>query len=828
MALWKPSDAPGIYSWLKATSSADYTLSGGTITAIADKSGKSHGAAQGSRSGLGFSSTGLDGSHPAFTFNGSQSIDLAVPANLNKVAYCFIGNFASGYMSIFGAEDIADLYSIGINGSNQVFIDLFNDTNVAQAGSVTRSTPQVIVVTRDATLGVHEIRVNGTVVLSGSYSHGLYSGASNHIFGGVYNRDYTTGAIGDAFVLTDYNNAILEAAEAYLAWDTGHQALLPSGHTFATAAPLAPYDSDPDLWTPDRGAADFTASGAVLQAAWRADHPEDFVLEPGSTYVAQWKDYSGNGRHLAEFNYYGNYYQGQYSPLGWDGARPAFVPGASGGNTGLQINSGLALTGPVSAFIMAKASNLDGGRLVSMKATGDQDYSTASGILIMYDAGSAKTGTLGQANGITTTVGNPYLFEVVQTASSNETFVDGVSQGVTGMTPSAGPYDCLGIGVAASESQNDSGGWKQPIAAGLLVTGTITDALRRKIEGFIAWSTGRQSALDSGHAYKTAPPTLATGPTPITGYASQNLAPVTQVTTGGPLVQGAAAQSLPAITQTATGTTSVTGAAAQSLPAVTQVATGTVVPINSAVNGSAAQSLAQVTQAAVGDVDVSGAAAQALAAQTQAAAGGVRVTGVAAQTLAPVTQAATGTTPVNGSAAQTLPAVTQVAAGDTDVRGSAAQTLPAQTQAASGNVPVNGSAGQTLGQVTQVVTGVVLVSGSANQTLAPVTQDAIGTAPLSGRTITGNQTLAQVTQVATGDVDASGAAAQALPGVTHATSGHVLISGAAYADMAAQTQVARGGVVVTGSAAQTLPAVTQVAYGSDRKKNTGAFVFMGI
>lgn len=470
------------------------------------------------------------------------------------------------------------------------------------------------------------------------------------------------------------------------------------------------------LWTPLTGSADFTTSGATLYAGYRADQTSEIVIETGTTAsVAQWSDYSGNARHLTEYNYFGNFYQALYSSTGLDGTLPAMVPNANG-NTGFQIFTGAGITAPIAAFVVAQApATPNGQRLISFNNPSEADFSHNGGIFLYDENGGTGVQTLGcHSNPVTG--GTNHIFCAVQTLTTNANYLDGVlpSGGIDGYTPYSGTWDCLGVGVFASDSQSNSSAWGAPIAEVVLVTGTVTTTLRQIIEGYLAWKWGLQGNLPSGHPYKSAAPTVSGGGGgSVSGTLAATEAADTLAASGQLGVIGSLAATEGSDTFAGAGQLGVIGSLAATDNKDGLAASGTVASV-----GTWASTEAPDTLAASGTVSAAGSATGSWASteptDTFAATGGVVVAGTLAATDNKDGLAASGGVIVAGSWASTEAADTFQASGLLSVFGALAATDAKDGCAITGAIlfPITGALAATEGQDNFVAAGFMTVAGS--------------------------------------------------------------------------------------------------------------------
>lgn len=232
------------------------------------------------------------------------------------------------------------------------------------------------------------------------------------------------------------------------------------------------------LWTP-------AELGASLALWLDADDASTITLN-GAT-VSQWRDKSGNSRHVSQ---------------GTPSLQPAYLAANLNGKAGIDfyLNKGLNTntSNPVVAFAITviKARNatwnnyhamLDSygstpQRIGGMRASGSNGFWVDPYPAATWDDGAQKTPSLSGYNNIT-------------------------SPRIVGFTVTAGrgnPMTGITIGNFSTVTQGGSGVQYEIVA---LATAPSADD-RQKLEGYLAWKWGTVANLSVTHPYKSEAPTI--------------------------------------------------------------------------------------------------------------------------------------------------------------------------------------------------------------------------------------------------------------------------------------------------------------------------------
>jgi hypothetical protein len=98
----------------------------------------------------------------------------------------------------------------------------------------------------------------------------------------------------------------------------------------------------------------------------------------------------------------------------------------------------------------------------------------------------------------------------ISTTGASAIYVDGKA---TAATASLQPLNTPSGATAYIGAGSSGDWWKNPIEELILWAGILSDSDRQKLMGYYAWRWNLVGQLPSGHAYKTAAPTVATADT---------------------------------------------------------------------------------------------------------------------------------------------------------------------------------------------------------------------------------------------------------------------------------------------------------------------------
>ena len=246
------------------------------------------------------------------------------------------------------------------------------------------------------------------------------------------------------------------------------------------------------VWTP-------ATLGSSLSLWLDASDASTITLN-GST-VSQWRDKSGNGRHVAQSN---STKQPTYTLAGQNGLNVITYDGA---NRSLFASSNtVSIPQPFSRFFACQF-------LVKANRSVLLDSDTLNTQCVFYNGEVGTSWVV--ANGIvpnfksysygTRDFLNHQHFHVVN-GSSSYWGLDGSS--LTGpLDGGPGGQDGIRIGHIRTELSNDYA-FNGRFFEIVLVANVISATDRQKLEGYLAWKWGLQANLPSGHPYKNSAPTI--------------------------------------------------------------------------------------------------------------------------------------------------------------------------------------------------------------------------------------------------------------------------------------------------------------------------------
>lgn len=219
----------------------------------------------------------------------------------------------------------------------------------------------------------------------------------------------------------------------------------------------------------------------------------------GSSPVTAWRDKSGNANNATgsgTINLANNI----------NGIQTMVFPGRSG-----YFRGAISITTPgVTCFAVATTTLAlpNGGadqRLVSIAASGANDYDNASSAILLFNQYTTNSIQSYRGGGIVANamVQNvPFMVStrLDSTNSSGSMWFNGNSSGSGGMTPANFASVGYGIGTQAQTTTNET--WQGNIGEVMIYNQALTTAQRQQIEGYLAWKWGLVSNLPSTHPYK--------------------------------------------------------------------------------------------------------------------------------------------------------------------------------------------------------------------------------------------------------------------------------------------------------------------------------------
>jgi hypothetical protein len=355
--------------------------------------------------------------------------------------------------------------------------------------------------------GIQYIGVNGT--LTPSMGGTPNSGAFNiSTFGVGTNADtndtlgFHTGFIGEIIYYTaQLTTAQIQQVEGYLAWKWGLTTTIPSNHPYVSVNQLAP--SLPSLpvvvrtsitnrtWQPNQ----FPNMAVWFDAA----DSSTLTTVTGTNNINTILDKSGNNRTATLQTSIGSVV---YSP-----STQAFVFSGSGAlNSPLSFGS----TSPLTCFAVISTSTLNAFR--AALAINAQN-GTRPNMLNLYQSSSNNiwfSGGTGATDGttITTTmaINTKYVVAAYWAPNVTQVNVNGTSYAPSANAPPSLTTSatfilgCTISGLSAVEF------WSGSIFEVVLFNGTLPQAQREQMEGYLAWKWGVQESLPGNHPFKNFPP----------------------------------------------------------------------------------------------------------------------------------------------------------------------------------------------------------------------------------------------------------------------------------------------------------------------------------
>ena len=487
-----PTSVSGCQLWLDGNDSSSLVLSGSNVTQWRDKSASVNNA-----TAVGVPTyrvnTVVMGGSAYFTLPG-------ISANSTNEAFFMVVNWSSS-----GAEQP---FFIGttLNGGRCLFIgpgttslvgSSYNvaNTSIGPNGGTPANT--IIMVELMTSSLVNTVFTNGQN--AGSPVAASYSGGGTSIIGVGFNdgmpraTQYLTGNI---YEVVMYNTALTttqrQQMEGYLAWKWGIQTSLPTTHPYYST-PYVPYSlprvvtkASIQVWSPLR------VSGTQL---W-LDGADSSTIT-GTTSVTQWRDKSGNSRHL-----------------GVGSGTTSYSSNAIQLNSSYMfVNSAVDLTN-VTMFILAKTTGPSNQSVFTTKSSVSQSYNTLDGFGFYMDGttsvrfyGHHPTGAIVS---FATDTSSPTLFSYQSSGTSVSVWMNAIAK--TGVTlPSTRTSTAQGFGIGAEWTNEDGGRYQNVFVIAsiyeiIVFNIALSTAQRQQVEGYLAWKWGLRSSLPGGHPYINFPP----------------------------------------------------------------------------------------------------------------------------------------------------------------------------------------------------------------------------------------------------------------------------------------------------------------------------------
>jgi hypothetical protein len=256
-----------------------------------------------------------------------------------------------------------------------------------------------------------------------------------------------------------------------------------------TRIPGALLPASTESWTP----------AEITTALW-LDGADSTTITLESSAVSEWRDKSGNTRHVTQ---------------GTAGARPAmstfggldavsFDGGDHLANASTGITSG-TYSGELSIVYVATRADSLGGTILSDRTTGNAAVFLWYNTYIYTDAVNAGSNHLvSEAVYDLLSTDGAVVAQQHVSGSRDNLWVNGTSRTVTDGTGT----DITGsAGFKIGARQDGTTNWNGLICEVVVVT-ALTTTNRELLEGYLAWKWGLEADLPGGHPYVAAAPTV--------------------------------------------------------------------------------------------------------------------------------------------------------------------------------------------------------------------------------------------------------------------------------------------------------------------------------
>ena len=486
----------GCQLWLDAADTSNFTLSGSNVTQIKDKSINS------------YTFTGSAGTYPTqtATMNGRPVISSANGKYLRTTN--FNQNFltASVFFVMRPTEDLSTsaltfpTYSI-ISGTRTGIIEIGstywlggNYPFVYQSGYGFLGANEIGFNPLNKTLLVTGI-VAGTAVTNYMYINGSLNrnGGENGTFAQLLSPQNLE-CIGDSGNSFGYDfaeilifgtvvpNGQRQQVEGYLAHKWGLISSLPNTHPYKSLSPSFSISNN------------FVPSLIPGCALWL--DAADASTITGTTTVTEWRDKSGNSRHL-----------------GVGAGTTSYSSNAIQLNSSYMFVDSLVDLSKHSVFIVVKGTGQFNKTVFNAKPLFNVSWNSLDAFgFYLYTSNAAAffANTVNDADvtlNANTTITQLYSCQTNETSSSG--WVNGVSQTVrtlsaTRTTTARG----FAIGAEYYSNMHNNSGAIASIYEIVVFNSALSTNDRQQVESYLAYKWGIQSTLPADHAYKTAPPSV--------------------------------------------------------------------------------------------------------------------------------------------------------------------------------------------------------------------------------------------------------------------------------------------------------------------------------
>lgn len=294
----------------------------------------------------------------------------------------------------------------------------------------------------------------------------------------------------------------------------------------------APIATSDELWLPDQ-------LGAALAIWFDADDASTLTIV--SNAVSEWRDKSGNNRHVSQATagnrpaYVTNVLDGKPVVRNTSASSPGHY--LTGTGTGLFRNVGVA-TWVVVAKYATTTPNPNNAMLVF--CSNGSNTNTRFGLTATPSPGSGQLAVGGRrldtdsyTTAVSTTtrasVSGSHFIEVGQADYANAQanhWTNGTQDMTAAAFQTAGSTsntNPVGIALFNSSGTTLQVAQNTELAEAIAIHGTLSSEDREKLEGYLAWKWGLEANLPSGHPYENAAPTVATDQVATPDTASLSL-----------------------------------------------------------------------------------------------------------------------------------------------------------------------------------------------------------------------------------------------------------------------------------------------------------------
>jgi hypothetical protein len=249
------------------------------------------------------------------------------------------------------------------------------------------------------------------------------------------------------------------------------------------------------LWTP----------ALVLPAVWL--DAADLSTITIATGVSEWRDKSGNGRHMTA-----------------PGTQPALAANSLNGLNTIAFDNRTTTQTLTNAYsysgtditLVSLAYSLRGSartiypRLWSMNATGQNDFGNTTGLLLPYGAGSPNNASIFRNNAImaqsSQNTNDQWALHIGTKSGGSATFSSNGEARVVGSTSNT-PFGFNIIRIGNDTAAVDSGLFGN-VAEAMIFSYALNLSQQQTIEGYLAWKWGLVANLPAAHPFKNRPPLI--------------------------------------------------------------------------------------------------------------------------------------------------------------------------------------------------------------------------------------------------------------------------------------------------------------------------------